>query len=349
MSQGYQRDKRAQLIWLFSTCFLIWLMIMLGGATRLTHSGLSIVEWKPVTGILPPLTQAAWMEEFAKYQQFPEYNLVNSDMTLSGFKFIFFMEYAHRLLGRLIGLFFFAPLIVFWLRGTLPPFLKKVSLITFVLGIAQGFMGWYMVKSGLVKDPSVSHYRLAAHLLLAILLYGILFYTGLKLLHPTPRKKQRSLSGVAGLLHLGSTLLIITIIYGAFVAGLKAGHIYNTYPLMGGQFIPSEWNFLQPLYMNFLENAATVQWAHRTMALLTLITLLSSMVWLIRLSVSDSLKRTAFLVISGVLVQFCLGVLTLLHQVPVFLGTLHQGTAVIVLTLVLAVKFYLYREKKLSF
>lgn len=319
-------------------------MIMLGGATRLTHSGLSIVEWKPITGILPPLSEDAWMEEFSKYKQFPEYNLVNSDMSLSGFKFIFFMEYAHRLLGRLIGLFFFLPLIYFWMRGTLPSFVKKMSLLTSLLGMGQGFMGWYMVKSGLVKDPSVSHYRLASHLILAIALYGILFYTGLKILNPRPRIKQKVLAGVGGVLHLGSALLLITVIYGAFVAGLKAGQIYNTYPLMGGSFIPFEWNFLSPVYSNFLENAATVQWGHRTLALLTLLTLISAMLWLINLKVSESLKQAALLVIGGVCLQFSLGILTLIYQVPVLLGTLHQGVAVIMVTLVLYVNFCLYRE-----
>lgn len=317
---------------------------MLGGATRLTHSGLSIVEWKPVTGILPPLSDSAWQDEFAKYQQYPEYKLVNSEMTLSEFKFIFFMEYAHRLLGRLIGLFFFVPLVYFWVRGQLSPFVKRMSVAALVIGAGQGVMGWYMVKSGLVKNPAVSHYRLAAHLLLALLLYAMLFWTALKMCSPLPKVRQRRLAGAAGMLHLGSLLLLLTIMYGAFVAGLKAGLIYNTYPLMEGSFIPSEWNFLQPLYLNFLENATTVQWVHRNIAVLTLAIISLSMVWLMRLGVSDSLKRAATLVIGGIFFQVGLGVITLLYQVPVFIGTLHQGTAVVVLTLVLYVKFALYRE-----
>lgn len=346
MNKQFKLNVKYQLIWLFGTCFLIWLMIMLGGATRLTHSGLSIVEWKPVTGILPPLSDSAWQDEFAKYQQFPEYKLVNSGMTISEFKFIFFMEYAHRLLGRLIGLFFFVPLVYFWVRGQLSPLVKKMSVAAMVIGAGQGVMGWYMVKSGLVKDPAVSHYRLAAHLLLAMLLYAMLFWTALKELYPLPKIRQKRLAGAAGMLHLGSFFLLLTIVYGAFVAGLKAGLIYNTYPLMEGSFIPSEWNFLQPLYLNFLENAATVQWMHRTIAILTFATISISMVWLMRLGVSESLKQSAILALGGVFLQVCLGIMTLLHQVPVFLGTLHQGTAVIVLTLVLYVKFALYREPK---
>lgn len=344
MNRQFKINTKHQLIWLFGTCFLIWLMIMLGGATRLTHSGLSIVEWKPVTGILPPLSDSAWQDEFVKYQQFPEYKLVNSDMTLSEFKFIFFMEYAHRLLGRLIGLFFFVPLVYFWGRRQLSPFVKKMSVAAFITGAGQGVMGWYMVKSGLVKDPAVSHYRLAAHLLLAMLLYVMLFWTALKEFYPLPKVRQKRLAGAVGVLHLGLFFLLLTIIYGAFVAGLKAGLIYNTYPLMEGSFIPSEWDFLYPFYLNFLENAATVQWVHRTVAILTLTTISISMVWLMRLGVSESLRKSAILVLGGVLLQVCLGVLTLLYQVPVFLGTLHQGTAVVVLTLVLYVKFVVYRE-----
>lgn len=158
-------------IWLFTTCFLIWLMIMLGGATRLTHSGLSIVEWKPIVGIIPPLSELSWTLEFEKYKQFPEYKLINFDMTLSEFKFIYFMEYTHRLLGRLIGLFFFLPLTFFWIRGQFSPTIKKTMTLAIIFGLAQGAMGWYMVKSGLVKNPAVSAYRLTAHLLLALFLF----------------------------------------------------------------------------------------------------------------------------------------------------------------------------------
>lgn len=344
MQQPAKIKITSQLIWLFGTCFLVWLMIMLGGATRLTHSGLSIVEWKPVTGILPPFSDGEWQQEFSKYQQFPEYKLVNSAMTLAEFKFIFFMEYAHRLLGRLIGVFFFLPLVYFWGRGQLSPLVKKMSVAVLVLGAAQGTMGWYMVKSGLVKNPAVSHYRLAAHLLLAMLLYVMVFWTALKLLYPGPALRHPQLVKVKITLHLGALFLALTIVYGAFVAGLKAGLIYNTFPLMGGQFLPSEWNFLTPLFLNFLENAATVQWVHRTLALLTLVLLSGAMIQLRSYSVSFALKRTALLVIAAVLLQVTLGILTLLYQVPVGLGTLHQGTAVIVLTLVLYVIFALGRE-----
>ena len=164
-------------LWLISTSLLIWGMIVLGGVTRLTHSGLSIVEWKPLTGILPPLTDLDWQAAFTDYQQYPEYKLVNTGMSLGGFKAIYIMEYAHRLLGRLIGLVFIIPLIVFWAQGRLSPLLKKRSLLILGLGLAQGIMGWYMVKSGLVKDPAVSPYRLTAHLALAFWILGLILWT----------------------------------------------------------------------------------------------------------------------------------------------------------------------------
>jgi cytochrome c oxidase assembly protein subunit 15 len=324
------------------TCFLIWLMIMLGGATRLTHAGLSIVEWKPITGIIPPLTENQWLVEFAKYQQFPEYQLINQGMSLTEFKFIFWMEYAHRLLGRLIGLIFFLPLFVFWFLGWLPSFLKRNGIIISLLGLIQGVMGWYMVKSGLVKDPSVSHYRLTAHLLLAIVIYTFVFWSLLK----ANFKNGLGVSSLSGIAHICCALVIITITYGGLVAGLKAGLIYNTYPLMEGQLIPSEWNFLSPFYLNFFENAATVQWVHRTLALITFVTIVyaaikahKQQIWAFKLAAIAMGFITFF--------QFLIGILTLLNQVPVCLGTLHQGIAIVVLSAVLYF-FYVSRYQPIG-
>lgn len=341
---GQTKSNPAIVFWLFGSCFLIWLMIMLGGATRLTHSGLSIVEWKPIVGILPPLTQAAWLEEFAKYQQFPEYQLINQGMSLAEFKFIYFMEYAHRLLGRLIGLFFFIPLAYFWARGQLSPRLKKLSLVVAVLGLAQGFMGWYMVKSGLVKNPSVSHYRLTAHLFLALLLFSLIFFEGLRSLYPREKIPQDSKKSGKMFVHLSALLALLTMVYGGFVAGLKAGLMYNTYPLMGGELIPYEWAHLSPVWLNFVENAATVQWAHRTLALITVILVTTSMIQILRSNYGKVVKDTAKLMIVTIIFQFTLGILTLLHQVPVSLGTLHQGTAVVVLSLLLLIIYNLNRR-----
>lgn len=347
-----QTPRPAVLFWIFGTCFLIWMMIMLGGATRLTHSGLSIVEWKPIVGIIPPLTELAWLEEFDKYKQFPEYQLVNFGMTLSEFKFIFFMEYAHRLLGRLMGLFFGLPLIYFWVRGYLDKPLKKRMIIVLLLGMAQGFMGWYMVKSGLSKDPSVSHYRLTVHLVLALVLLGILFWSGLiyqsqsrgasSLTRGEPVRKSTFI-----MVHISALFMMLTIIYGGFVAGLKAGKIYNTYPLMEGRFLPAEWNFMSPLWVNFFENPATVQWTHRTLAILTL-GLITVAMMRIRAEpeVHSNTRKSALLMVGIIFTQVVLGILTLLHEVPVSLGTLHQGMGALVLTMMVYVIFRLGEEKK---
>lgn len=327
-------QNRSLIFWLLSTCFLIWLMIMVGGATRLTHSGLSIVEWKPITGIIPPLNHAQWLEAFESYKQFPEYKLVNHGMSLSSFQFIYFMEYIHRLLGRLMGLWFIIPLIIFWIRNRLSLMLKKRAFIALFLGLAQGVMGWYMVKSGLVKDPTVSHYRLTAHLALALALYGLLFWTALEIMRPQSKDSATLEPAFMAYLSFISCIAItLTILYGGLVAGLKAGLIYNTFPLMEGQFIPDEWAFYRPLWLNFLENAALVQWMHRWLAMSTVALVLFT-VWKIwRLSPNKATRTTALLFGGFTLVQASLGILTLLFQVPVSLGTLHQGTAIAVLSL----------------
>jgi cytochrome c oxidase assembly protein subunit 15 len=306
-------------------------MIMLGGATRLTHSGLSIVEWKPITGIIPPLTESAWLEEFAKYQQSPEYQLVNFGMSLSEFKFIFFMEYAHRLLGRFMGLWFAIPLIYFWMRQKLPTFLKKNAVLALVLGFCQGFMGWYMVKSGLVKDPSVSHYRLTIHLLLAIAIMGILLWSAFRLM-TIDRGYIKETFSIKKLAHISIGLVMLTITYGGLVAGLKAGLIYNTYPLMEGHFLPSEWLFIQPTILNFIENPATVQFIHRWLAAVAFGIAFYTGILAFK-SAKPDLRFAGFLLAGAATLQFILGILTLLLTVPVSLGTLHQGNAIVLFAL----------------
>jgi cytochrome c oxidase assembly protein subunit 15 len=327
-------SNRPLIVWLLSTCFLIWLMIMLGGATRLTHAGLSIVEWKPITGIIPPLSHTQWIVEFEKYQQFPEYKLINQGISLASFQFIYFMEYAHRLLGRLMGLWFMLPLLYFWKRNQLSFKLKKVAMIALMLGLAQGIMGWYMVKSGLVNDPSVSHYRLTAHLGLAIALYGLLFWTAVELMCAPFRSLAKTEPAILGQFALTSCIAVcLTILYGGLVAGLKAGLIYNTFPLMDGQFIPSEWSFYKPLWLNFFENAALVQWMHRWIAATTIVLVLYTSWKTWNLSSHEHTRKIAVLLGIAAFAQGTLGVFTLLLQVPVCLGTLHQGTAVVVLSL----------------
>jgi len=303
-------------LWLLSTGLLIWGMIVLGGVTRLTHSGLSIVEWKPITGVLPPLTDLDWQAAFADYQQYPEYKLVNRGMSLGDFQFIYLMEYTHRLLGRLIGLVFIIPLIIFWMRGRLSPFLKKRSMVILSLGLAQGIMGWYMVKSGLVKDPVVSPYRLTAHLALAFLILGLILWT-LFDLQDRPRKTPSPFI----LLTFG--LQILTILYGGLVAGLKAGLIYNTFPLMGGKVFPAEAMFYSPLWINFFKNPALVQWCHRLLAVSSLIA-----VWICYCRFEKS--RLTLLWALALSLQVIFGILTLFYCVPISLGVLHQGWGAVV-------------------
>lgn len=338
------RQNRPLLVWLLGACLLVWLMVMMGGATRLTHAGLSIVEWKPITGIIPPLTEAQWLEAFEHYKQFPEYKLVNQGMEMSAFQFIYGMEYAHRLLGRLTGLWFIIPLAVFWKRNRLSSKLKQRALIVLCLGVAQGIMGWYMVKSGLLKDPSVSHYRLTAHLALAVALYGLLFWTALEMMKLPVENPTRNLAGgeppiIARLSVLSCIAIACTILYGGLVAGLKAGLIYNTFPLMGGQFIPGEWNFYHPLWLNFLENATLVQWMHRWLATATVAVILLTAWKAWRYSPNPPTRATAVVFAISALTQATLGVLTLLLHVPVILGTLHQGVAILVLSLGLCLFF----------
>lgn len=321
---------------------------MLGGATRLTHAGLSIVEWKPIMGIIPPLSHAQWIEEFDKYKQFPEYKLINHGMSLASFQFIYFMEYAHRLLGRFMGLWFIIPLLYFWARNRLSRMLKTRSFYAILLGLSQGVLGWYMVKSGLVKDPSVSHYRLTAHLALAIGLYMLLFWTGLELLYDSARAHtQKETPILRRLSYYSCVAVLLTILYGGLVAGLKAGLIYNTFPLMEGRFIPSEWSFYNPLWINFTENAALVQWIHRWLALSTLGLIILTAWKIVTSSQNLKLRKVAYFFTLAALCQATLGILTLLYHVPVSLGTIHQGTAVVVLSFGLYLYYLLKADHKM--
>lgn len=317
------KSNKFTIFWLGGTCLLIWMMIVLGGVTRLTHSGLSIVEWKPITGIIPPLTDKDWQQEFLLYQQFPEYQQVNQNITLQDFKFIYGMEYAHRLLGRLIGIFFLIPLICFW--RTLSSSFRKRSLFILLLGLVQGFMGWYMVKSGLAKDPTVSPYRLTVHLGLAFLLYGLIFWMLLEKLGWNIKGKEGPHFPIliVFLLQLG------TMLYGGLVAGHKAGLIYNTFPLMEGQFFPSEGLFYQPLEVNFFKNPALVQWCHRILALLSWTGVSGIFAYNLKKELGFKLIGMWLFVST---VQIILGVITLLYQVPILAGVFHQGWAVIVLS-----------------
>ncbi len=330
-------NRRPLAFWLLICCALIFAMVVLGGVTRLTGSGLSMVKWEPLIGIIPPLTHEEWEHTFQLYQQFPEYQLKNSHFTLEEFKSIFWVEYAHRVLGRLIGLVFFLPLVYFALRGQIDKLLTKKLLVAFLLGGLQGLMGWYMVKSGLVDQPHVSQYRLTAHLGLALLIYGYLFWIALDLLRPTssPQMMKKSLRRVRNFSFIVTCFIFVTALAGGFVAGLKAGYAYNTFPLMDGRFFPEGLFALSPWWRNLFEDITTVQFDHRLLATVVF-GMVVTLWWVGRTETLSYRTRWAFhwlLVI--MLIQVTLGIATLLLFVPIWLAAFHQGGAVALLTVAL--------------
>ncbi len=328
-------SQRAVAWWLFACCAMVFLTMVVGGVTRLTHSGLSIVEWKPMIGALPPLSHTDWLELFAKYQQTPEFIKRNHDMTLDGFQFIFWWEWAHRLIGRSIGVVFFVPYVWFLVRGKLRGALAAKVFGFFILGGLQGAMGWYMVKSGLVDDPRVSQYRLAAHLGLAFILFGLMFWTGLGMLQP--RKTSTAVSPAPSFTtRLGNwlvALVFIMVLSGALVAGIHAGLAYNTFPLMNGDFVPPEIFMVEPLWLNFFTNMATVQFDHRMIAwaLMGLIPWYSWRIW----NETPGARPAAVLLTLWLAVQVTLGIATLLLQVPVALAATHQAGAMVLFGLLI--------------
>lgn len=327
-------NERALALWLLACCAILLALVMLGGATRLTGSGLSIVEWRPVTGILPPIGEAAWQAELDKYRTSPEYQKVNRGMSLAEFKTIFWFEYWHRLLARSLGLVFALPLAWFWLRGRIPKRLRRPLIGILALGAVQGWMGWFMVKSGLVDVPRVSPYRLAAHLTLALLIYGSMLWLALGLLRGKRPAAAPAASPLAPWFRVLLAAVALTILSGAFVAGLRAGYIYSTFPLMAGQWIPEGVLHLEPAWLNFFENPATVQFSHRVLAMTTLTLALAA--WIIgRRQLPPGTRGPLHVLLAAVAVQVTLGISTLLLYVPVWLGTLHQGMAVMVLSAVL--------------
>lgn len=329
-------SQRAVAWWLFACCAMVFITMVVGGVTRLTHSGLSIVEWKPLIGALPPLSEAHWLELFHKYQQTPEFQKVNHDMTLDGFKFIFWWEWAHRLSGRLIGVVFLLPYLYFLFRGYLKGALAGKVFGFFILGGLQGAMGWYMVKSGLVDDPRVSQYRLAAHLGLAFLLFGLMWWTGLGMLQPRDARIAASPAPTLGTRRLGNwlvALVFIMVLSGALVAGIRAGLAYNTFPLMNGHFLPPESFVVEPWWLNFFTNMALVQFDHRLIAW-ALMGLIPWLAW--RIAQETPAARTpALLLVLWLAVQVTLGIATLLLQVPVALGAAHQAGAMVLFGLLL--------------
>ncbi|MBK9265855.1 MAG: COX15/CtaA family protein [Polyangiaceae bacterium] len=307
-------------IWLYAVAGLVFAMVIVGGATRLTDSGLSITEWKPILGAIPPLNDADWHDAFRKYQTIPEYHLVNKGMTLESFKFIYWWEWSHRFLGRFIGLAFFVPFMFFWVTRRIERAAVPRLLGLFVLGGLQGLLGWYMVKSGLVDRVDVSQYRLAAHLTLAMAIYAAIVWTALGF----GKQPRNVLGSSAGKWALGIVgLVFLQIAIGGFVAGLKAGLNYNTWPLMADSIVPPGLGMLSPWWTNLFENAMTVQFLHRMVAYA-----------LFGVVLANTLRYrtvTAKVLFGTMLGQAILGICTLLWQVPISLALLHQAGALVAL------------------
>jgi heme a synthase len=327
------RNNRAVSNWLTLVALLIFALVIVGGLTRLTDSGLSITEWKPIHGVIPPFSESEWQEEFAKYQQIPEYQQINQGMELDAFKRIFWWEWAHRALARLIGVVFALPLAFLWLTGRLENHLKPKLLGLLALGALQGGVGWWMVTSGLTQRTDVSQYRLATHLTLASLIFAATIYVMRSLAPHTERAASASTRFFAGFLVL---LVLVQIYLGGLVAGLDAGMAYNTWPLMDGAVVPNDLLTAEPLWRNFFENAKTVQFDHRMGAYLLFA---FAFVHVVQAFVSDGgtthARRTAllFLLVAG---QAAVGIVTLLSGVHLHAAITHQGTALIVLAFAVA-------------
>jgi heme a synthase len=326
------RNRRLVASWLFAICGMILVMIVVGGVTRLTGSGLSIMEWAPLSGILPPLNHADWEKLFALYQQIPQYRLLHAGFGLGGFQRIFWLEWLHRLLGRLIGVAFFAPLVWFWATGRIERRLRPRLALIFLLGGAQGAVGWFMVASGFFPDStSVSPYRLAIHLALALVLYAALLWTALGLVQ-TNRQMTAAGSALRMLLVLCCVLIGLTIVAGSFVAGTHAGFEYNTFPLMEGRLVPANYARITPFLRNLTENPAAVQFDHRLLAALTVVIAALTAI-LASVTRVPPTARAATAVLGGLVgLQYSLGIATLLLVVPVPLAAAHQACAVLVLT-----------------
>jgi cytochrome c oxidase assembly protein subunit 15 len=324
--------NRAIQVWLYAVAALIFAMVLVGGATRLTESGLSIVEWKPVTGTLPPMSEAAWQLEFDKYKAIPQYQQINRGMSLSEFKTIFWWEWTHRLMGRLIGAVFLVPFLWFLAKGWVGRELRVRLWLIFGLGALQGAIGWWMVASGLTERVNVSQYRLAVHLTLACIIFAAVLWTAARL----SRRREVDVPARIRVGAVGLVVLVLAQIYlGALVAGLRAGLIYNTWPLIDGSLIPDAarlWHE-SPAWRNVFENTLTVQFNHRMVAYALFVLALLHALDAARDLPGRAALSSALTLAAGVTIQAALGILTLLYQVPIDLALAHQGGALVVLAI----------------
>jgi len=328
---GNDTRARAIRLWLYTVAALVLAMVLVGGATRLTESGLSITEWKPVMGVLPPLGEDAWQGAFEKYQAIPQYRELNRGMSLDEFKTIYWWEWTHRLLGRVIGAAFLLPFFWFLWRGWVAPSLRPRLWFIFGFGALQGAVGWWMVASGLAGRVEVSQYRLATHLILACAIYVALLWTARRL-------RERRTGPVPGRVRTSAVVLLVLVLaqlyLGALVAGLRAGYIYNTWPLIDGAFVPDAARlfFDTPLWRNFCENALTVQFDHRMLAYAIFVGAFLHVLDVARSVNNGPARIGAFVLFAAVSLQAVLGIATLLLHVPISIALLHQAVAMLVLT-----------------
>jgi len=338
------KNNKSVIIWLLSGCILLFIMVMVGGITRLTNSGLSMTDWHLVTDTFPPLSEEKWVNAFEEYKKFPEYQKINihNDFTLSDYKFIYFWEWFHRFIGRIIGLVFFVPFVYFLFKKRLDKETIKKCIILLGMGAFQGFLGWFMVKSGLIDNPDVSHFRLALHLTFAFITFAYTLWVALDLIYPEKNEIYKSLRSIA---RIAIVALIIQIIYGGFVAGLNAGLIHNHWPLMSdGQFIHDSVFIEQStLLKNLTEGKSGVQFVHRTFAYVVVALIVFLYYKSRKINLNTTQSRGLKVLLSFVFLQFILGVFTLLFHVPMWLGLTHQLMAFLLLT---AMTFVLHRLSK---
>jgi len=333
-------QDRTVAIWLLVCCGLVFAMVVLGGFTRLTGSGLSMVDWRPLMGWLPPMSDAQWQRVFEMYQQPPEFLKVNAHMDVSAFKGIFWLEFLHRLLGRTIGIVFLLPFIFFFVKGYIQAREWPKYLLMFFLGGMQGVLGWYMVKSGLIDNPHVSQYRLTAHLSAAFLIYAYMFWVAMSLLFPATGTARHPWYRKSLAL---TVLTTITIISGGFVAGLKAGKIYNTFPMMGDYWIPPGTMALEPFWRNFFDNMTTVQLDHRILAITTFIVIISFWFKARKADLPSRTRPAVNALLHTAVLQVLLGITTLVLSVPVILGATHQAIAMLLFTVLIYILHSLRR------
>lgn len=317
--------------WLWTGAWLIFFTLVVGGITRLTDSGLSMSDWNLIMGALPPMSESEWMAAFERYKEFPQYQQINAGMTLPEFKAIFFWEYVHRLLGRVIGLVFLIPFIFFWVRGYFNSKMLRRAWILFALGALQGGMGWIMVKSGLVDVPYVSHYRLTLHLLMAMILFGFCIWYALDLYDSDSTRKSKDLPALKRWSIALLVIFILQVVWGAFTAGLDGGYIYNTFPTMNGNWLPGSAWVLQPAVLNLVENPGTVQWMHRILG--TILAVVAVIHWWKnrKTDFSPIIEQKARILLGMILTQYVLGILTVITNVEILTGVIHQAGAFIVL------------------